>query len=124
MKAVVSNAQPSLEQKRIRELAPSRWVSYEDNVVFLGYPGVGKNHLAVSLGVEAIRQGYWTLFLGAPALIGSLTSAHQEDRLDEKLKQLSQYKLLIIDEIGYAPATVWEPISFSSGSHGAMSKGR
>ena len=75
---------------------------------------MGKTHLAVSLGVEAIRQGYRTLFLGAPALISSLTKAHQEGRLEEKLKQLAQYKLLIIDEIGYIPMTGWAPISFSS----------
>lgn len=74
-----------------------------DNVVFLGPPGVGKTHLALALGVEAIRSGYRTLFVGTQSLIASLTRFHQEGRLEEKLKQLAQYKLLIIDEIGYIP---------------------
>ncbi|EQD25367.1 MAG: IstB-like protein ATP-binding protein, partial [Leptospirillum sp. Group IV 'UBA BS'] len=96
-------SQPSLDPKRIRELATCRWVANGDNVVFLGPPGVGKTHLSVALGVEAIRKGYRTLFVGAQSLMAGLGKAHQEGRLEEKLKALSQVKLLIIDEIGYIP---------------------
>lgn len=38
-------SQPSLDPKRIRELATCRWIANGDNVVFLGPPGVGKTHL-------------------------------------------------------------------------------
>ena len=48
-------AQPSLDQEQIRELATSRWIAHGDTVLFLGPPGTGKIHLAVSLGREAIR---------------------------------------------------------------------
>ena len=96
-------SQPSLDPKRIRELATCRWIANGDNVVFLGPPGVGKPHLSVALGVEAIRKGYRTLFVGAQSLMASLGKAHQEGRLEEKLKALSQVKLLIIDEIGDIP---------------------
>jgi DNA replication protein DnaC len=64
---------------------------------------VGKTHLAVGLGIDAIRRGYRTLFIGAQALIASLTRAHNENRLEDKLKHYCQPKLLIIDEIGYIP---------------------
>ena len=97
------SAQPSLDPKRVRELAACRWVPNGDNVILLGPPGVGKTHLSVALGVDAIRNGYRTLFVGAQTLIAGLVKAHQEGRLEEKLKQLSQFKLLIIDEIGYIP---------------------
>ena len=96
-------SQPSLDPKRIRERVTCRWVANGDNVVFLGPPGVGKTHLDVALGVEAIRKGFRTLFVGAQSLMAGLGKAHQEGRLEEKLKALSQVKRLIIDEIGYIP---------------------
>jgi hypothetical protein len=44
------DSQPSLDPKRIRKLATSRWVANGENVALLGPPGVGKPHLAVALG--------------------------------------------------------------------------
>jgi hypothetical protein len=35
--------------------------------------------------------------------VSTLTRAHQDNRQEEKLKQLVQPKLLIVDEIGYLP---------------------
>lgn len=95
--------QPSIEQRRIKDLASCRWIPNGENIIFLGPPGVGKTHLAVALGVEAIRLGYRTAFVSAQGLIGSLTRAHGENRLEERLKAFTQPKLLIIDEIGYIP---------------------
>lgn len=95
--------QPSLDPKRIKELSACRWVENGENVIFLGPPGVGKTHLSVGLGVEAIRRGYRTLFITAQGLITALARAHAENRLDDKLKFYCQPKLLIIDEIGYIP---------------------
>jgi DNA replication protein DnaC len=95
--------QPSIEPKVIRELATGRFVADADNVLLLGPPGVGKTHLAVGLGLRACALGYRTMFLTASGLVASLTRAHQENRLEEKLKLLVQPRLLIIDEIGYLP---------------------
>jgi len=95
--------QPSLDPKVIRELATGRFIANADNVLLLGPPGVGKTHLAVAIGMKACALGYRTLFASAGALLTSLTKACSENRLEEKLKQLSQPKLLIIDEIGYLP---------------------
>ena len=95
--------QPSIDQRRLKDLAACRWIENGENVIFLGPPGVGKTHMAVALGVEAIRLGYRTMFITAQALIGNLTKAHSENRLEEKLKGYTQPRLLIIDEIGYIP---------------------
>lgn len=95
--------QSSLNQDQLKDLSKCRWVRNGENLVFLGPPGVGKTHLAVALGIEAIKQGYRTLFISTQGLLASLAKAHSENRLEEKLRVFCQPKLLIIDEIGYLP---------------------
>ena len=96
-------AQPSLDAKLIRELATCRWVGNGDALLLLGPPGVGKTHLAVALGREAIQHGYSTLFTSATALVTALTKAHHSGRLEERLVHFTKPKLLIVDELGYLP---------------------
>jgi len=82
--------QPSIEPKVVRELATGRFLADADNVLLLGPPGVGKTHLAVALGLRACALGFGTTFVTAAGLIASLTRAHNENRLEEKLKLLVQ----------------------------------
>jgi DNA replication protein DnaC len=96
-------AQPSLDPKQVRELAACRWVANGDTVLIQGPPGVGKGHIAVALGREAVQQGYSVLFTSAMALITDLMQAQAEGRFEEKLTRYAKPKLLIIDEFGYLP---------------------
>jgi DNA replication protein DnaC len=43
-----------------------RFLAHGENVIFLGPPGVGKTHLAVALGVEAVAHGATVYFITIP----------------------------------------------------------
>jgi DNA replication protein DnaC len=90
----------------------------------LGPPGVGKTHLAVALGMKACEHGHRVLFTTTMGLLASLAKALSENRLDEKLKVLTQPQVLIIDEIGYTPSTARAPICSFSSSRAATNAGR
>jgi DNA replication protein DnaC len=91
--------QPSVDRKQIQTLSTCRFVEHGENVVLLGPPGVGKTRLAVGLGLKAIEHGYRVLFTTAAAMLTTLSRAHSDGRLDDKLKVFTVPRVLIIDEL-------------------------
>ncbi len=95
--------QPSLDESVINDLKTLRFLRNAENVVFLGPPGVGKTHLAIALGMEAIDAGFRVRFFNASDLIERMIKANQQDRLEDMIKKLARFQLLIVDEVGYLP---------------------
>ncbi|HTV89035.1 MAG TPA: IS21-like element helper ATPase IstB [Stellaceae bacterium] len=96
-------AVPTLDQEAIRELANCDYIARNENIIAVGNSGTGKTHLAIGLGVEACRKGVSVRFITAASLVHELLEASDERRLLRLQRRLASYRLLIIDELAYAP---------------------
>lgn len=97
------NFQPSIDERQIKELAALAFAHEAANLLFLGPPGVGKTHLAVSLGLKAIEAGFAVYFVKAHDLLEDLRLAQAEHRLDRRMRIYLAPRVLVIDEFGVWP---------------------
>jgi DNA replication protein DnaC len=95
--------QPSIQREQIDSLHELGFLERKENVVFLGPPGVGKTHLAISLAIAAAQAGRRVYYGTLVDLITSLEEAKTAGRLSHRLKILTHPSLLVVDEIGYLP---------------------
>lgn len=94
--------QPKLDRQKIMSLFDLTFIRQRGNVIFLGPPGVGKTHLAVSLAIKACQSGLSIYFTNMEDLIKKLKKDQESGRTG---KGRSYYKsaLVIVDEVGYTP---------------------
>ena len=116
--------QPSVPRARIEELATLRFIERAENVLLVGSPGVGKTHLAVAIGIEAVRAGREVRFMDCARLVEDLQDAQARGILKKRLKYYAHSKLLVIDELGYLDIGEGGATCSSSSSRRATSRGR
>ena len=97
--------QPSIKREQIESLHELGFLDRRENVIFLGPPGVGKTHLAISLAVAAAESGRRVYYGTLAGLIESLMEAKAAGELPRRLRVLTYPALLVVDEIGYLPVT-------------------
>ena len=91
---------PSINRKQIFDLATARFVSQAEGVLLLGPPGVGKSHLAIALGLCAVKAGYKVLYKTALDLLQEIAEAKATGQHKTFFKTLNTCSLLIIDDFG------------------------
>lgn len=87
----------------VSQLQDFTWIDKKENLLFFGPPGLGKTHLAVALGYEAIGKGYTVCFERITNLIKVLKTAEVQRTSGFRIKRILRSQVLIIDEIGYTP---------------------
>jgi DNA replication protein DnaC len=96
--------QPKLDRQKVMSLFDLTFVRQNGNIIFLGPPGVGKTHLAVSLALKACQAGISIYFTTMEELIKKLKKDH-EARRPGKGRGYYKSSLVIVDEVGYTPIT-------------------
>jgi DNA replication protein DnaC len=93
--------QTSVRLQMLGTLLGPELVSEGRCAIFTGPPGRGKTHMAVAIAYRAIQNGFEARFATADELIGTLSKAATEGRLDEGLEPYVHPHVLVIDELGY-----------------------
>jgi DNA replication protein DnaC len=97
---------PNLNKKEVMALFDLNFISKRENVIFLGPPGVGKTHLAISLAIKACYHGFKVYFTTMDTLIRKLKESQS------KGKAYLTSSLVVVDEVGYLPIDTQEAYLF------------
>lgn len=94
--------QPKLDRQKVMSLFDLTFIRQNGNIIFLGPPGVGKTHLAVSLALKACQAGISIYFTNMEDLIKKLRKDYEAGR-PGKGRGYYKSSLVIVDEVGYTP---------------------
>ena len=88
-------------QKLKQKMTQLDWLRQGHNIILFGASGLGKTHLAAALGHALLEQSIRVKFTSSTALVQELQKAREALGLEDALKKLDKYELLILDDIGY-----------------------
>ena len=97
-------AQSRVDEALVRDLHAGRFMDSAQNAVFIGGPGSGKTHLAVAIGIEAIRSHAKRVrFFSTVELVNALELEKAAGKAGQIAHRLMYVDLVILDELGYPP---------------------
>ena len=91
---------PKIPRQSIAELATLKFIEKNEIALFLGNPGTGKTHCAISIGMQAARYGHKVYCTSVKRLTKKILAAKKENTLDSLFKKILTSKLWILDDWG------------------------
>jgi len=91
--------QPSMSKRQFQQLRELVWLEQNYNLILLGPPGVGKTHIAIGLGTEALKNGYKVSFVTMDNLIQLLKTEEISRSSQYKLRRVYNSDLVILDDL-------------------------
>lgn len=93
---------PMKVRQQVKALLEGGFLNRNENILAFGNPGSGKTHLLCGIGQELVHQsGKKVLYVMCSNLVQELLAAKKVFELPKKLKKLSRFDVIIIDDIGY-----------------------
>lgn len=93
--------QNSVSLRQISQLRELNWLEQQYNLILLGPPGVGKTHIAIGLGLEAVQKGFKVTFSTMGELVHLLKTEDFLSKSKTRMKRIRESDLVIIDDLMY-----------------------
>jgi len=89
-----------LKKRGIYNLATCEFIRNKENIAFIVPSWTGNTHLSITIGVNAISQGYDVIFTTVNQMLDELYIARTDNSLLKKTKKYTSPDSLILDELG------------------------
>lgn len=93
--------QDALGERSFKQLRELNWIEECYTLILMGPPGVGKTHLSVGLGIEAVQRGYQVAFISMAELVYVLKTREYTNKSKTRYKRMMSSDLIIIDDVMY-----------------------
>lgn len=100
---------PKIPKAKVIDLSTCTFIAKHENVLLVGPSGVGKSHIAQSIGHRACLMGYSTIFTTAHKVFGQLRAAMADNSYEKVISYYVKPHLLIIDDLGLRPLKDSQP---------------